>query len=224
MFAKSSNSALYDEAARSRLANCSDLPQKPPRRQRMVADARPQGASNVGATCGSLSHFSRLQKVLRRFLPELASQRIVMKRKCELYRQAITAGNSDTKTARTESIAAPNSAAKSIGLPANRKQFAEVAVAAGLQAPQAAASAVHVTPSQDMMALPSPSELDEDNTHLDDVALLTSIQRLSQHVEMICARLLGDRRSRKFTPESANCSKFIRVNTPPPQPDVPSDR
>ena len=224
MFAKSSNSALYDEAARSRLANRSDLPKKPPRRQRIAADARLQGASNVGSNIRVSEPLLPTPKGVAQ-IPSRASKPAhgyETQVRPPSPKPSLQATLTPRPHAPKAAIAAPKSAAKSPQSSSQSQAVRGSAVASGLQASQAAASAVQVTPSQDMMTLPSPSEWDKDNTHLDDVALLTSIQRLSQDVEMIRARLLGDRRSRQFTPESANRSKFIRVNTPPPQPDFSS--
>ena len=74
-----------------------------------------------------------------------------------------------------------------------------------------------------MLYLPPDSEWDNNNVHMDDAALLASLSRLSQDVAMLQARLVGQRRSREFTPSSAEPerNKFLCVeNSPPPQPLV----
>ena len=72
--------------------------------------------------------------------------------------------------------------------------------------------------SQDLAHLDADNHWEDDNTHLDDEALLMSLSRVQRDVEMIQAKLLGNRRSRQFTPGSAspNRSKFLCVDQSPP--------
>ena len=83
-----------------------------------------------------------------------------------------------------------------------------------------AAASSEMVVSQDLQELPPDSEWEQCNTHLDDAALLLSISRISQDVEMIKARLVGHRRSRELTPSSAqhDRAKFVCVeHSPSPQ-------
>ena len=76
------------------------------------------------------------------------------------------------------------------------------------------------TVSQDLCAMPLEDNWEENNVHL-DAALLDSLSRLSQDVEMLRARVVGQRRSREFTPGStgATRTKFVCVeDSPPPAP------
>ena len=62
---------------------------------------------------------------------------------------------------------------------------------------------------------------EDDNTHLDDAAILCSIAKISRDVEMLQASVLGNRRSREFTPGSADRNrpdKFIRIEETPARP------
>ena len=77
--------------------------------------------------------------------------------------------------------------------------------------------------SQDLNDLPSQNQWEDDNTHMDDVALLCSIAKLSRDVEMLQASLVGNRRGREFTPGSAERErpdKFIRIEETPARPLV----
>ena len=72
--------------------------------------------------------------------------------------------------------------------------------------------------SQDLNALPPQQLWEDDNTYMDDAALLCSIARISRDVEMLQASLIGNRRRRDFTPGSADRDrpdKFIRVDETP---------
>ena len=73
-------------------------------------------------------------------------------------------------------------------------------------------------PSQDLNELSTQHNWEDDNTHLDDAAILCSIAKISRDVEMLQASVLGNRRSREFTPGSADRNrpdKFIRIEDTP---------
>ena len=72
--------------------------------------------------------------------------------------------------------------------------------------------------SEHSIALPPQQLWEDDNTYMDDAALLCSIARISRDVEMLQASLIGNRRRRDFTPGSADRDrpdKFIRVDETP---------
>ena len=75
--------------------------------------------------------------------------------------------------------------------------------------------------SQDLIDLSSQQQWEDDNTHMDEAAILCSIAKISRDVEMLQACVLGNRRSRDFTPGSADRGrpdKFIRIDETPSRP------
>ena len=240
VFSRSSSTHAYAEGARGRLSSRNDLPKHPPRRAKVAAAIKETSVIPVrkppsisepilpepaGVTTNNAP--TQISRPKTTSTPPPADRRMPTQQRQQPLSSLSAQPKSkagtdpelapDAKAARAPMPQAKMAAASSqkgavSGTPRVLSRGQPLAASNGIQGEAAI--------SQDMQNLPPDVEWHNDNVHLDDAILLASLARLSQDVEMMQTRLTGYRRSREFTPSSAqpNRNKFVCVEPSPPRP------
>ena len=219
IYARSYSTGGYTQGAQLRLANRADLPKRPPRRMKPASNDAPPVVMRIPvkqpptlsdpapkpAPAQPFQHVAALRSQHLQSVPK-APPHSAPQAKPQNLKVAVAPPKAPAKPLRT-------SPKPSIQLPAvTEVQHFQ------LNRSHSAGISEEIAVSQDLATSVSDKEWDDNNTHLDDEALLLSLSRMHRDVEMLQAKLLGNRRSRQFTPGSTspNRSKFICIDHSPP--------
>ena len=225
IFSRCATTGAYIDTARTRVANRSDLPPRPPRRIK-----RPVSTDTNGIIAGPKQPAAVLEPLLPTpAIAEFPLRQVVNPKPQPIHPPApygrqgqppAIVGVANRNNAKVP-IAPPKAKAKSPPRNTGRQGGSSDHLPKHPPVQQVDGSLPVV--SQDLNDLPSQNQWEDDNTHMDDVALLCSIAKLSRDVEMLQASLVGNRRGREFTPGSAERErpdKFIRIEETPARPLV----